>query len=140
MTLPAKAVTGVPSSARTAAVFTWVYAAAFGLPAIPIALFAVRERRLPWFLDLFPMYGGPWSKTGRWSWFAWLLVAFFVLTLVAVIAGVLLWRGRRAGAMLTFALIPVEAIFWWGFALPIPPLLGVVRGALTAVAWRRLRR
>jgi hypothetical protein len=53
---------------------------------------------------------------------------------------VLLWRGRRGGAILTFALIPVEAIFWWGFALPFPPLLAAARVGLAAIAWRRLRR
>lgn len=130
----------MPTSARAAAIVTWVYAAAFGLPAIPIAIFVLRKRALPWFLDLFPMYGGPWSEARRWTVFAWMLGAFFVLTLVVAFAGVLLWRGRRAGAILTFALIPVEAVFWWGFALPFPPALGVVRVALAAVAWRRLRR
>lgn len=140
MTDPTSTRSAVPTSARAAAIVTWVYAAAFGLPAIPIAVFAVRERSLPWFLDLFPMYGGPWSAAGRWTAFAWLLVAYFVLMLVVAFAGVLLWRGRRAGAILTLALIPVEAIFWWGFALPFPPLLGVVRVALAGVAWRRLRR
>ncbi|MGC5170458.1 hypothetical protein ACLQ2Q_07375 [Microbacterium sp. DT81.1] len=117
-----------------------MYAAGFGLPAVPIAVIAVRERALPWFLDLFPMFGGPWSNAGRWTAFAWLLVAFLGVTLAATFAGVLLWRGRRSGAILTFALMPVEAIFWWGFALPFPPLIGVVRVALAAVAWGRLAR
>ena len=136
----ASAAAAVPRTARAAAIVTWVYAAAFGLPAIPIAVFVVRQHTLPWFLDLFPMYGGPWSNAGRWTIFAWLLVAYFALTLVVALAGVMLWRGRRAGAVLTFVLAPVEAIFWWGFALPFPPLLGVARIALAAVAWRHLRR
>ena len=68
----------MPASARAAAIVTWLYAAAFGLPAIPIVVFVVRERALPWFLDLFPMYGGPWSNAGRWTVFAWLMVACFV--------------------------------------------------------------
>lgn len=140
MSRPESAAFAAPTSARIAAIVTWVYAAGFGVPAIPIAIFAVRKRALPWFLNLFPMYGGQWSNARRWTAFAWLLVAFSILTLGVAIAGVLLWRGRRAGAILTFALIPFEAVFWWGFALPIPPLLGTARVALAAVAWRRLHR
>jgi hypothetical protein len=36
------------------------------------------------------------------------------------------------------ALLPVEAVFWVGFALPIPWLLGVARVVLMALAWRSL--
>jgi hypothetical protein len=140
MTPPVSTIDAVPASARAAAIITWVYAAGFGLPAIPIAVFVARKRSLPWFLDLFPMYGGPWSNAGRWTGFIWLLIAYFALTLLVAFAGVLLWRGRRGGAILTFALIPVEAIFWWGFALPFPPLLAAARVGLAAIAWRRLRR
>ena len=51
------------SAARWAGGVTVAYAAAFGLPSIPIAVFVLREHRLPWLGDLFPMYGGPWSGT-----------------------------------------------------------------------------
>jgi hypothetical protein len=47
MTVPDPAGSAVPASARAAAIFTWVPAAAFGLPAIPVAVFIARERSLP---------------------------------------------------------------------------------------------
>ena len=50
-----------------------------------------------------------------------------------------MWRGRRAGAVLAVALIPIEAVFWYGYALPIPPALALLRVGLTAAAWPRLR-
>jgi hypothetical protein len=37
------------------------------------------------------------------------------------------------------ALLPLGAIFWWGFALPIPPIVAVVRTLLIALSWRSLR-
>jgi hypothetical protein len=37
------------------------------------------------------------------------------------------------------ALMPVEAILWLGFALPIPWILGVARVVLLAMAWSSLR-
>ena len=46
-------------SERIAAGLTWAYAAAFGVPAIPVAAYLLKNGRLPIFLDLFPMYGGP---------------------------------------------------------------------------------
>ena len=36
--------------------------------------------------------------------------------------------------------IPIEAVFWYGYALPIPPALALLRVGLIAAAWPRLRR
>jgi hypothetical protein len=54
-------------------------------------------------------------------------------------AGWLLWTGKRSGALLEFGLLPVEAAFWYGFALPIPPLLAIAPVVLTIVAWPDLK-
>jgi hypothetical protein len=35
-------------------------------------------------------------------------------------------------------LLPVEAVFWYGFALPFPWLIGVLRAVLVALAWKSL--
>jgi hypothetical protein len=53
-------------------------------------------------------------------------------------AGWLLWNGQRSGALLQFGLLPVEAVCWYGFALPIPPILALARVILVALAWPRL--
>jgi hypothetical protein len=50
-----------------------------------------------------------------------------------------LWGGSRSGAILSLALLPVEGVFWVGFALPIPWLVGVARVVLIVIAWRSLR-
>ncbi len=44
-----------------------------------------------------------------------------------------------SGAWMALALVPIGAVFWWGFALPIPPLVAVVRTILLVVYWRSLR-
>jgi hypothetical protein len=31
----------------------------------------------------------------------------------------LVWKGSRVGGVLAMVLLPVEAVFWIGFALPI---------------------
>jgi hypothetical protein len=115
-----------------------MYAAGFGLSAIPVAIYLRRHGTLPRFGDMFEMFGGPWSSRVADSTFVILLVAFSLITLVVAWSGWLLWQGSRTGAVLNLALIPIEAIFWFGFALPIPVVLGVVRIALVLVAWKSL--
>jgi hypothetical protein len=121
--------------ARAAAVVTWSYAAGFGVPTVPVAVFLLTQGRLPSFLGLFDMYGGPWSARLEPEKFVALLGAFLGVMGAAAWSGWLLWRGRKAGAVLNLALLPVEAIFWLGFALPIPWLVGASRAALVAIAW-----
>jgi hypothetical protein len=129
-----------PPVAKAAAAVMWVYAACFGLPAIPVAVYLLRTGQLPWLFDAFPMYGGPWYDSGQPERFAAQLGAFLVVLLFVSWGGWLLWGGRRAGAVLAVATIPLEALFWYGFALPFPPLLALPRVALVIAAWPQLRR
>ena len=124
--------------ARIDAVLTWVYAAGFGLPAIPIAIHHLNTGRLPMFLDLFPMYGGRWSGRFSPALFSALLIAFFVVLVVTSFAAWLLWNGFQVGAILTLALLPVEIVFWIGFDLPIPWAVGIARVVLLIPAWSSL--
>jgi hypothetical protein len=126
------------TAARAAAIVTWAYAAGFGISTIPVAIFLGRTGRLPNFLGLFESYGGPWSSRFSNGVFIGLLMAFFLVTLLVAWGAWLLWNGSRAGAIICLALLPVEAVFWIGFALPIPWVLGIARIALIAVAWRTL--
>lgn len=126
-------------AARTASVLTWVYAAGFGVPTIPVAIYVLQRGYLPWLAGLFPMYGGPWSGRSL-DGLVVLLIVFFVLLLVVSYAAWLVWQGSRAGAVVGLVLLPVEAVFWMGFALPIPWLFGIARAVLLAVAWPSLRR
>ena len=47
---------------RTAALVTWAYAAMFGVPAVPVAIFLAAKGRLPSLWGLFDIYAGPWSS------------------------------------------------------------------------------
>ncbi len=127
-------------TARAAAVVTWAYVGAFGGFALPVAVYLNRQDRLPTFLGLFQMYGGPWSAELSKAEFTARLVAFAGVTALAGWSAWLLWRAdsdrrRVGGAVLNVALLPVEAIFWVGFALPIPWLCAASRLALIAASW-----
>lgn len=40
---------------------------------------------------------------------------------------------------MTIALLPIEVVFWAGFAVPIPPLIAFARIGLLATGWSALR-
>jgi hypothetical protein len=124
--------------ARSVAVLTWIYAAAFGLPAIPVFVYLLQRGSLPTFMGLFEMYGGPWSRRFGDGAFAALLIIFLAVTLVASWGSHLMWKGSKVGAVLNLVLLPIEALFWLGFALPFPWLIGIARVMLTATAWGSL--
>jgi hypothetical protein len=82
--------------------------------------------------------GGPFYFNYSRGTFVALLGASLLLAFAQGWAGWLLWSGKRSGALLEVGLLPIEAVFWYGFALPIPPLLAIIRLVLTALAWRGL--
>jgi len=127
-----------PRSARAAAVVTWIYAGGFGIPAIPVGAYLLNKGRLPTFINLFEMYGGPWKSRVEPRTFVTLLAAFFGVSVLNAWSGWLLWRGRKAGAVLNLSLLPIEAIFWLGFALPFPWLCGAARVVLVVASWPSL--
>jgi TRAP-type C4-dicarboxylate transport system permease small subunit len=97
-----------------------------------VAVYLHKRGTLPWFEDLFPMYGGTWSSSLDNNTFTAVLVAFLVVTLVVAWTGWLLWHGSTRGALANLALLPIEAVFWLGFALPFPFVGGVARAAFIA--------
>ena len=115
-----------------------MYVAAFGAPIIPNAAYIAQNGRLPRFLDAFTMYGGLWTVPFEEGSVLLLLLGFLVVTLAAAWAAWLVWNGSRWGCVLSLALLPVEAAFWYGFALPLPWLLGFARAALLIAAWKSL--
>ena len=84
------------------------------------------------------MYGGPWSSNYRDDRMIALLLVFMGVALAAIGTGWLLWTHHHSGPVLNLMLLPVEAVFWIGFALPVPWLLGVARVVLVCLAWRSL--
>jgi hypothetical protein len=110
---------------KASAVLMWIVAVGFGAPAPFVATYLLRERSLPIFMGLFPMYGGGFFE--RWS------------PVFELFAGMLVWHGEQVGALITLALLPIELAFWAGFAVPIPPLTAVVRVAVFLAGWSALR-
>jgi hypothetical protein len=123
---------------RVAAILHWFIAVGFGVFCLP----AIRNLMIG--LDIpivmgFPAYGrGPFERVGIPTTIP-LLAAFLLVCILEVVAGFLLWGGYRSGAILAFVLVPLGAVFWWGFALPIPPIFAFVWTILILLGWQTLR-
>lgn len=125
---------------QASAALMWFIAISFGGPSAFVATHLLREGKLPHLFGLpFPAYSGGFFE--RWSpeVFAVLLGLFAALSALELFAGYLLWHGEPLGAVITIALVPIEVLFWAGFALPAPPVFGLVRIALLAAGWSALR-
>ena len=127
------------TAVRGAAVLFWLISAGFGLYAFPAAAHLLQHRELPVTSFGFRAYGGGWFERFSPETFALLLGLFVGICAVEAFAGWMLWTGSRAGGVLTLALVPIEIVFWSGFAVPIPPIAAVIRLGLLAAGWSALR-
>jgi hypothetical protein len=115
--------------AKAAALLSWSLGLGFGLPSAYGAWYFA-DRGEVWTFLGFSTYGdGPFESIGIET-STTLLIVFSLVCLVELVAGLLLWRRRRPGAVLALALLPIELAFWIGFALPFGLVLGLARTVL----------
>lgn len=123
---------------RAAAVLLWIVALGWALPAPWLMWWMVARGRLPVLPFIGEPNGGSFYLSLPRGAFVVLLGVSFVLGMAQVWAGWLLWNGQHSGAVLQFAFLPVEAVLWYGFGVPIPPVLAAVRIILVVLAWPSL--
>ena len=121
---------------------------ALGLGFGPLAVYGAMffaEHGTVWYFAGFPTYGdGPFESIGIPTsgipTSAPLIAGFAAVCAAEVALGTRMWAGRRSSHTLSFALLPFEAAYWIGFALPFGVALGAIRSAAAAAALRRGRR
>jgi hypothetical protein len=118
---------------RLAGVLSWLLGLGFGLPCVYGTWYFARNREVWTFLG-FPTYGKALFAKHGIETSVPLLVGFLVVCGAEVVIGGLLWQQSQLGAWLGLALVPVEAVFWAGFALPLGFVLGAVRTGMIVVA------
>ena len=122
---------------RASAVLLFINGVGFGFPCVLAIRNLMAGRDIPIIMG-FPAYGrGPFERIGI-STTIPLLAAFLLVCSLEVVAGWLLWSGDKTGAILALVLLPFGAVFWWGFALPIPPIFAVARTVLIVLNWEHL--
>lgn len=122
---------------RVAAVLFLIPAIGFLVSNVLIARHLLEHRELPMSPFGWRWAGGPFEAFGVET-LVVLFAAFEVVCVLEALAGWLIWSGQRSGGVLGLALLPVAAIFWFGFALPIPPFIGLARAALVIANWSSL--
>ena len=128
----------VPALIRVAAILNWIIAFGFGIFCFPAIRNLLIGRDIPFVMG-FPAYGrGPFERAGIPTTVP-LLAAFILVCILEVVTGILLWGGHKYGGVLAPVLLPVEVVFWWGFALPIPPIFALVWTILILMNWQALR-
>lgn len=107
----------------------------FGVLAI--LRYALVNKSLPSIFGLFRALSGPFEALG----IEGLIVAGLVFVAVSAmkfLSAYWLWDGRLDGAVLQLILLGVSAVFWYGFAVPYGPVLGVPQFILIALVWKDL--
>jgi hypothetical protein len=101
----------------------------FGLPCVSGIKHFSRTREV-WTFMGFPTYGGgPFESAGIPT-STPLLSGFLTVCAAEVVLAGLIWKRHRQARLLSVLLLPVEMLFWIGFALPFGPPLGIARTAL----------
>lgn len=122
---------------RIAAGLHWFVAIGFGVFCLPAIRNVAIGRDVPFVMG-FPAYGqGPFERIGLNSTVP-LLAGFLLVCILEAIAGILLWQGLMSGAILALVLLIPGGIYWWGFALPIPPILAIIWTILILLGWTAL--
>jgi hypothetical protein len=109
---------------------------AWGVGVVPTLYFAFTYKTLPTVVGI-RLMGGPFESLGIEVLMVAGIVFVFVSTL-KVLAAYWLWNSGKDGAVLGLILIWPSAIFWYGFALPLGPLLGIAELVLLITVWRNL--
>jgi hypothetical protein len=65
-------------------------------------------------------------------------IIYVVVSALKIMAAYWLWHSKRDGAVLGLLLLGLSTIFWYGFALPLGPLLGIAELVLLVLVWRDL--
>jgi hypothetical protein len=103
---------------------------------IPTLYYASTHGALPTVMGI-RLMGGPFESLGIDA----LVVAGIIYVVVSALKGLAaywLWHSRKDGAVLGLILLGLSPIFWYGFALPLGPLLGIAQLVLLMLVWRSL--
>jgi hypothetical protein len=111
--------------------FMWI------VGVIPTLYYAFSRGHLPVLAGI-PLLAGPFERLGLNN----LIVAgigYVIVSGLKILAAYWLWGARMDGAVLELIMLGLSAIFWYGFALPLGPLFGIVQVILLALTWGTLK-
>jgi hypothetical protein len=111
--------------------FMWI------IGVVPTLYYAFVHGELPTRFGI-RLLGGPFEKLGLEALIVTGII-YIVVSALKFLAGYWLWNSRMDGAVLELILLGLSAIFWYGFALPFGPPVGIIQVVLLVFAWGSLR-
>jgi hypothetical protein len=103
---------------------------------VPTLYYAFSQGDLPTFGGI-QLLGGPFEKLGINA----LIVAgigYIIVSALKILAAYWLGQSRQDGAVLEIILLGLSAIFWFGFDLPLGPIMGIIQVVLLVLGWKTL--
>ena len=103
---------------------------------VPTLYVAFSQGSLPTFGGIH-LLGGPFEKLGIGA----LIVAgigYIMVSALKILAAYWLGNSRKDGAVLEIILLGLSVIFWYGFELPLGPILGIIQVVLLVLGWKAL--
>jgi hypothetical protein len=120
----------------TLAVLIVVDSLGWMLGVLPTLRYALTHRELPTLVGI-RLLSGPFEALG----IDGLIVAglvYVVVSALKLLAAYWVWNVQREGAVLELILLGLSALFWYGFALPFGPPVGIAQVILIALVWGSL--
>lgn len=115
-------------------VFIVFDALGWSMGVLPVLRHVLIHRELPITFG-FRALSGPFEALGLNA----LVVAgliFVVVSLLKLLAAYWTWGHRMDGPVFQLILLGISAIFWYGFALPFGPPVGLIQLVLMALSWQ----
>ncbi len=119
-----------------ASIVCFVFGVGWSVGSIPTIVYVIRNRSLPMIGPIRAM-SGPFEALGIDAMIV-LALLFLGINLLHILAGTWLWQSRRKGGSLEIGLLVLSTVFWFGFALPFPPIVGLLEAGLLAAGWKSL--
>src|SRR3712207_1338334 len=116
-----------------AAVVFYIDAFMWLIGVVPTLYYAHVHNTLPTMAGI-RLMSGPFKSLGIDA----LIVAgiiFVVVSALKIMAAYWLWHARKDGAVLGLILLGLSTIFWYGFALPLGPVVGITELVLLMLVW-----
>lgn len=104
---------------------------------IPPLRYLFVHRSFPTWMGIRLLDGGPFSRLNIDS----IIIAgllFIIISAFKLLAAYWLWHTKMDGAILELILLGLSAIFWYGFALPFGPPIGLAEVILIILVWGKL--
>jgi hypothetical protein len=109
---------------------------AWSIGVVPTLYYAFTYEALPTVGGI-RLMGGPFESLGLDTLIV-VGIIFVIVSALKILAAYWLWNSRSDGAVLGLILLGLSTIFWYGFALPLGPLLGIAEVVLLMLVWKTL--